>query len=45
MKLVDFRRLVTVADADLRSDEEAALIETGPQHADLWSINLYSYPE
>lgn len=39
--VVDVRRRVLALDAELHSDEEAALLEAGSQQEDLWGINLY----
>lgn len=39
--VVDLRRQVLLLDADLHSDEEAALLAEGSVQSDLWGINLY----
>lgn len=39
--VVDVRRGIMAVDADLHSDEEAFLLESGSAQADLWGINLY----
>ena len=39
--VVDVRRGTMAVDAELHSDEEAALLATGSQQQDLWGINLY----
>lgn len=39
--VVDINRKIMVVDADLHSDEEALLIQSGSQQADLWGINFY----
>lgn len=39
--VVDVRRGVMAVDADLHSDEEAVLLESGSFQSDLWGINLY----
>ena len=43
--VVDVRRGIMAVDADLHSDEEGLLLESGSAQADLWGINLYpGYP-
>jgi hypothetical protein len=39
--VVDVRLRLIAVDAELHSDEEAALLDNGSQQADLWGINLY----
>jgi hypothetical protein len=39
--VVDVRLSVIAVDAELHSDEEAVLLDSGSQQADLWGINLY----
>jgi len=39
--VVDINRKIMVVDADLHADEEALLIKSGSQQADLWGINFY----
>ncbi len=39
--VVDVERAVMAVDAELHSDEEACLIESGSEQEDLWGINLY----
>jgi len=39
--VVDINRKIMVVDADLHADEEALLIQSGSQQADLWGINFY----
>jgi hypothetical protein len=39
--VVDIERKMMAVDADLHSDEEAALLESGSRQEDLWGINLY----
>ncbi|MBN2035513.1 MAG: hypothetical protein JW768_02105 [Chitinispirillaceae bacterium] len=39
--VVDIRLRVIALDAELHSDEEAALLDHGSQQEDLWGINLY----
>ncbi len=39
--VVDLRRGVLLIDADLHSDQEAALLAEGSAQGDVWGINLY----
>jgi hypothetical protein len=39
--VVDIKKEIIAIDADMHSDLEAALIETGSCQEDLWGINLY----
>jgi len=39
--VVDLRREILLLDADLHSDQEAALLAEGSAQPDLWGINLY----
>jgi hypothetical protein len=39
--VVDVERGVMAVDAELHSDEEAALLEDGSEQGNLWGINLY----
>jgi hypothetical protein len=39
--VVDVRKRVMAVDADLHSDEEALLLQSGSSQPDLWGINLY----
>ena len=39
--VVDVRQHRVVVDAELHSDEEAFLLESGSSQDDLWGINLY----
>ena len=39
--VVDIKKVIMVAGAELHSDEEALLLEQGSHQADLWGINLY----
>jgi hypothetical protein len=39
--VVDIGRGIMAIDAELHSDEEAALLDDGSAQADLWGINLY----
>jgi hypothetical protein len=39
--VVDVSRCVMAIGGELHSDEEAALLEDGSIHQDLWGINLY----
>ena len=39
--VVDVRRNIMAIDAELHADEEALLVESGSDQADLWGINLY----
>lgn len=39
--VVDIGRGIMAVDADLHSDQEAALIDDGSRQGDLWGINLY----
>ncbi len=39
--VVDVNNEIMAIDADLHSDLEATLIETGSRQEDLWGINLY----
>lgn len=39
--VVDVHKGIMAVDADLHSDEEALLLESGSAQADLWGINLY----
>jgi len=45
--VVDVERGIMAVDAELHSDEEAALLSDGSMQADLWGINLRPglYPE
>lgn len=45
--VVDLNRQVMCIDADMHSDQEEHLLETGSQQGDLWGINLYPqhYPK
>jgi hypothetical protein len=39
--VVDVERGIMALGAELHSDEEAALLESGSRQEDLWGINLY----
>jgi hypothetical protein len=39
--VVDVRKEIMVIDAELHSDEEALLLESGSRQEDLWGINIY----
>ncbi len=39
--VVDVVRGIIAIDAELHSDEEAALLDDGSRQSDLWGINLY----
>jgi hypothetical protein len=39
--VVDIRLEIIAVDAELHSDEEAALIDNGSKQEDLWGINIY----
>jgi hypothetical protein len=39
--VVDVERGIMAVDAELHSDEEAALLEDGSEQGNLWGINLY----
>jgi hypothetical protein len=39
--VVDLRRAVLLIDADMHSDQEAALLAEGSAQRDVWGINLY----
>ncbi|HDQ99019.1 MAG TPA: hypothetical protein ENN51_01850 [candidate division WOR-3 bacterium] len=39
--VVDVERGIIAVDAELHSDEEAALLEDGSEQGNLWGINLY----
>lgn len=39
--VVDVHRGMMAIDAELHSDQEAALLDDGSRQADLWGINLY----
>jgi hypothetical protein len=39
--VVDIEKKIMAIDADLHSDLETTLIETGSSQEDLWGINLY----
>lgn len=39
--VVDIKRGTMAVDAELHSDEENELLQTGSKQADLWGINLY----
>jgi hypothetical protein len=39
--VVDVRRRMMAVGAELHSDEEDALLETGSAQADVWGINVY----
>ncbi len=39
--VVDVEKRIIAIDAELHSDEEAALIEDGSQQENLWGINIY----
>lgn len=39
--VVDIEKGIVAVDAELHSDEEALLLESGSQQRDLWGINLY----
>jgi hypothetical protein len=39
--VVDLEKKVIVVDAEMHSDEEGLLLETGSKKADLWGINIY----
>lgn len=39
--VVDVRKRIMAVDAELHSDQETYLLETGSQQKDLWGINLY----
>lgn len=39
--VVDVQRGIIAIDAELHSDEEAALLDDGSRQPDLWGINLY----
>jgi len=40
--VVDIKKEIMVADADMHADEEKYLLETGSKQDDLWGINLYT---
>jgi hypothetical protein len=39
--VVDIRRGILLLDADMHSDQEAALLADGSNQRDVWGINLY----
>jgi len=39
--VVDIEKEIMVVDADLHSDEEAALLKSGSKQENLWGINIY----
>lgn len=39
--VVDVKKKIMAVDAELHSDEEAALLENGSTQTNLWGINLY----
>lgn len=39
--VVDIQKKIMVVDADMHSDEEKVLLETGSKQDDVWGINLY----
>src|SRR4030042_6305592 len=39
--VVDIKKEIIVVDAELHADQEAFLIKSGSQQADLWGINIY----
>jgi hypothetical protein len=39
--VVDIRLEMMAVDAELHSDEEAVLLESGSRQEDLWGINMY----
>lgn len=39
--VVDIKKEIMVVDAELHSDEEAVLIESGSKQENLWGINIY----
>lgn len=39
--VVDIQREIIAFDAELHSDQEAALLENGSVQTDLWGINIY----
>jgi len=39
--VVDVEKEIIIVDADLHSDEEAYLLDTGSKQEDLWGINIY----
>jgi hypothetical protein len=39
--VVDIEQEIMAVDAELHSDQEAFLLESGSKQADLWGINLY----
>ena len=39
--VVDIRLEMMAVDAELHSDEEAALLDSGSRQEDLWGINIY----
>jgi hypothetical protein len=39
--VVDVKRGIMVLDAEMHSDEEAALLDSGSNQSDLWGINLH----
>lgn len=39
--VVDIEKEIIVVDADLHSDEEAYLLNTGSKQESLWGINIY----
>lgn len=39
--VVDVERGIIAVDAELHSDEEAALLEDGSEQGNIWGINLY----
>ena len=39
--VVDVKRGIMLLDADMHSDQEAALLAEGSAQEDLWGINLY----
>jgi hypothetical protein len=39
--VVDIERSIVLLDAEMHADEEAELLASGSQQANLWGINLY----
>lgn len=39
--VVDLRREIVLLDADLRADQESALLAEGSRREDLWGVNLH----
>ena len=39
--VIDVKREILILDAELHSDEEAALINDGSNRSDIWGINLH----